>query len=222
MKKFTNKIIQFTFGYLILLYLKKDRFYSYNGIKILVKKGVFHPGFFFSTKFIIDAIKSFELANKKVLELGAGSGIISFYCASKGALVTATDISKIAINGLIENNKKLQSNVTIIESDLFDKIPNQAFDFIIINPPYYPKSPKNDSEKAWYCGENFEYFEKLFLQLNNFYNQQSEVLISFSEDCEIDKIKMIAQKNNFELELYKSKKIWWERNFIYKIIQTDK
>ncbi|MFZ4796089.1 MAG: methyltransferase [Bacteroidia bacterium] len=222
MKKFTNKFIQFTVGYFILLYLKKDRFYTYKGIKLLIKKGVFHPGFFFSSKFLISTIDTFELTNKKVLELGAGSGIISFYCYKKGAKVTATDISTIAINGLIENNKKLHANVTIIESDLFDKIPNQAFDFIIINPPYYPKNPKNDAEKAWYCGENFEYFEKLFLQLNNFYNQQSEVLISFSEDCEIDKIKMIAQKNNFELELYKSKKIWWECNFIYKIIQTDK
>jgi len=102
MKKFTKKFIQFTVGYLILLYLKKDRFYTYNEIKILVKKGVFHPGFFFSTKFLISAIKTFELTNKKVLELGAGSGIISFYCDKKGANVTSSDISPIAINGLIK------------------------------------------------------------------------------------------------------------------------
>ena len=206
---------------LLLNYLKKDRYYRIKGIKILVKKGVFHPSFFFSTKFLISAIKTFELTNKKVLELGAGSGIISFYCDKKSAIVTSSDISPIAINGLIENNKKLQSNVTIIESDLFDKIPIQLFDFIIINPPYYPKNPKNDSEKAWYCGENFEYFEKLFLQLNAFFNQESTVLISFSEDCQIDKISSIAQNNNLKLELFETKKIGWECNFIYKIIHNE-
>ncbi len=218
MKKYTKKFIQVTVGYLILLYLKKDRFYTYNEIKILVKKGVFHPGFFFSTKFLISAIKTFELTNKKVLELGAGSGIISFYCDKKGANVTSSDISPIAINGLIENNKKLKTNVTIIESDLFDKIPTQVFDFIIINPPYYPKKPNSDSEKAWYCGENFEYFEKLFKQLNPYNNGNAIVFLSLSEDCDFYKIASIASKNNFLLEKYLSKMILWERNFIYKVM----
>ncbi|MEI7977516.1 MAG: methyltransferase [Bacteroidota bacterium] len=218
MKKYTKKFIQVTVGYLILLYLKKDRFYTYNEIKILVKKDVFHPGFFFSTKFLLSSIKTFELTNKKVLELGAGSGIISFYCDKKGANVTSSDISPIAINGLIENNKKLKANVTIIESDLFDKIPTQVFDFIIINPPYYPKKPNSDSEKAWYCGENFEYFEKLFKQLNPYNNGNAIVFLSLSEDCDFYKIASIASKNNFLLEKYLSKMILWERNFIYKVM----
>lgn len=218
MKKFTKKFIQFTVGYLILLYLKKDRFYTYKETKILVKKGVFHPAFFFSTKFLISAIKTFNLTNKKVLELGAGSGIISFYCDKKGAIVTSSDISPIAINGLIENNRKLKANVTIIESDLFDKIPNQVFDFIIINPPYYPKKPNNDAEKAWYCGENFEYFEKLFKQMNPYNNGNTIVFLSLSEDCDFNKIASIASKNNFLLKKYLSKMILWERNFIYKVM----
>ncbi len=218
MKKIINKIIQHTVGYFILWYLKKDRHYSKKGIKIIVKSGVFHPGFFLSTRFLTDTVQPFDLNQKKVLELGAGSGFISFYCASKGALVTASDISPIAIKGLVKNNTQLKTNLTIIESDLFDKIPGQVFDFIIINPPYYPKNPKNDSEKAWFCGENFEYFEKLFSQIKNFIKSETTVMMSLSEDCDFENIKKIAIKNNLLMKEYRNKMKLWERNYIFNIV----
>ena len=83
---------------------------------------------------------------------------------------------------------------------MFDKIPNQVFDSIIINPPYYPKNPKNEQEKAWFCGENFEYFEKLFQQLGQYTNNKTNVFISLSEECNFNKIASIASPNNFLLK----------------------
>jgi release factor glutamine methyltransferase len=97
---------------------------------------------------------------------------------------------------LEENNKRLGLNVRIIESDLFDKLPQQAVDFVVINPPYYPKNPLNDSERAWYCGAEFEYFEKLFSQLNNHIQSSTIVLMSLSEDCDIQKISKIALRTS--------------------------
>ena len=217
MGKIKKRIIR-TVGYFVLWYLRKDRYYSHEGTKILVKKGVFHPGFFFSTQLLLSTLASFNIKNTYFLELGAGSGLISFIAAKRGAIVTATDISPIAIKGLVENNTQLKTNLTIIESDLFDKIPNQVFDFIIINPPYYPKSPKNDSEKAWFCGENFEYFEKLFYQLNNFIKSETTVMMSLSEDCDFENIKKIAIKNNLLLKEYRNKMTLWERNYIFNIV----
>ncbi len=217
MGKIKKRIIR-TVGYFVLWYLRKDRYYSHEGTKILVKKGVFHPGFFFSTKLLLSTLASFIIKNTYFLELGAGSGLISFIAAKRGAIVTATDISPIAIKGLVENNIQLKTNLTIIESDLFDKIPNQVFDFIIINPPYYPKNPKNDSEKAWFCGENFEYFEKLFYQLNNFIKSETTVMMSLSEDCDFENIKNIAIKNNLLMEELRNKMTLWERNYIFNIV----
>lgn len=217
MGKMKKKIIR-TVGYLVLWYLRKDRYYTYKGIKILVRNGVFHPAFFFSSKLLLHEVLKQNVANKKVLELGAGSGLISFHLASKKAIVTATDISQMAIDGLKENKDNLGLEMTIIKSNLFDDIPLQSFDYIIINPPYYPKKPTNDAEKAWYCGENFEYFEKLFYQLEPYTHPQSVVLMSLSEDCDFQKIASIAIKYNLLFKEYINKMTLWERNYIYKIV----
>jgi release factor glutamine methyltransferase len=219
MNRFIKKCIRLFFAPLLLAYLKRDRYYRYQGVKILVKRGVFHPGFFFSTKFLIKAINTFDIKNKTQLELGAGSGLISFISEKNGAIVTATDVNPIAINGLVHNKNHLNSNIEIRQSDLFDLIPNQIFDFVIINPPYYPKNPKSDAEKAWYCGEDFEYFKKLFKQLPNYINSKSTVLISFSEDCKLSYIESIANENNLRFVLFERRRIMWEENYIYKIIK---
>ncbi len=218
MKRIIKKLVQYFYAPFVLWYIKTDRYYHFKGLRILVKAGVFHPGFFFSTKFLISTLSHLKIKNAKVLELGAGSGLISFYCATNGAFVTATDINPIALEGLEENNINLGLPINIIGSDLFDKLPKQTFDFIIINPPYYPKQPANDAEKAWYCGTEFEYFEKLFSQLGDYIDTKTIVLMSLSEDCDVNKISSIAIKNKLLLKEHQNKKIFWERNYIFKIV----
>ena len=219
MWKLLRWLTSHVFGPIILWYTKRDRTYHYEGLTLLIKRGVFHPRFFFSTKFLLRAIKKQELANKTALELGAGSGLISFYMANRGAQVTATDISTIAIEGLQVNKTNLKSTIHIIHSDLFAQIPAQSFDYIIINPPYYPKNPNNQEEMAWFCGTNHEYFHKLFVQLGNYMPLNTIVWMSLSEDCNITQIKQIAENNNFFLTLAHKKRIIGELNYIYQIIK---
>lgn len=195
-------------------YLRKDRYYTRHGIRILVKKGVFHPGLFFSTEFLIRSLSHTELMGKTLLELGAGSGMISLYAHQKGAVVTATDINPAAIEGLRHN---AGNKLNIILSDLFDNIPKQEFDYIIINPPFYPSDPLNDAERAWFCGKHFDYFEKLFGSILPFMKGNSEVWMSLSQDCDIHSIKEIANKNGLDMALKTRKRIWLEWNFIYQI-----
>lgn len=198
-------------------YLSKERSYSYQNIKLKIFPGVFHPAFFFSTKFLLHFLEQFDLKGKKILELGAGSGLISFVAEKKDGAVTASDLSGAAIKGLQFNKEKLQSTVNIIKSDLFDEIPKQQFDFIIINPPYFPENPTNEAQLAWYCGEHFEYFKKLFSQLSAFVNPACKVLMILSEECHIPAIEQIAAENGFVLKECERKKIWWEWNFIFEI-----
>ena len=106
--------------------------------------------------------------------------------------------------------------VQIINSNLFDKLHEKHFDYIIINPPYYPKAPKNDKQHAWFCGENFEYFEKLFEQLPS-YIEHSEVLMILSEDCDLEKISTIAQQYDLKFKKVLEKKVMTETNYIYKV-----
>jgi release factor glutamine methyltransferase len=88
----------------------------------------------------------------------------------------------------------------------------------VINPPYYKKDPKSESEYAWYCGENLEYFSKLFLSLKNYVQSSSKTIMILSNDCDIEGIQKIASRNHFTLKEVERKKIFWEQNYIFEIV----
>jgi release factor glutamine methyltransferase len=198
--------------------ISTDQSIRFRGLNLLVKKGVFHPLYFYSTKFLIKYLENENLENRKILELGAGSGLISFYAETKkNAIVVSSEISEVAIAGLQLNKQSLGSKIEIVASDLFDYIPKQNFDIIVINPPYYPKKPNSSPEFAWYCGEHFEYFYKLFAQIGQYFNQNSKVLMVLSEDCDLEQIKKIGLQHGFVFLLKAKKRYFLEENFIFEI-----
>jgi release factor glutamine methyltransferase len=213
LKKITHPFLKFGLNW----YYSKPRSYTYEDCFVTVHPDVFPPQLTFSTKILLDFIKNLNLQNKTFLELGCGSGIISIYAAKKGAFVTATDINKTALQFLEKASIKNNVQLTIIESDLFDNLHKTSFDYIFINPPYYPKKPNSIKEKAWFCGENFEYFEQLFVQLPQYISLKNEVYMILSEDCEIQKIKAIALKNEINFVRVKEYKIVGEKKFLFKL-----
>ena len=214
LKKITHPFLKLG----LRLYYWKPRTFCYNTICIKVHPDVFPPQLTFSTKILLDFVANLDLKNKSFLELGCGSGIISLLAAKNGSYVTASDVNQIALDYLETNALKNNLKLKTINSDLFQNLENQSFDYIIINPPYYPKAPKNFKEHAWFCGKNFEYFEKLFVQLPNYLSSETNCYMILSQDCEIEKIKAIALKNTIAFELVLEKKKLVETNFIFRIV----
>jgi len=210
-------IIFYVIRPVVILYLSSERNYRYGNIQVTIKPGVFHPGFFFSTKLLINYLKDIPLQNHAFLELGSGSGLISIYAAKQKAIVTAADISQTAVETSRQNAERNQVSIKTITSDLFNNIPQQVFDTIVINPPYYPQQPFDEKDYAWFCGKNFEYFERLFLKLGDYVDQHSTVIMILSEDCQIERIRQISFKNDWEMEVVHQKRILWEMNFIFRI-----
>ena len=201
---------------LLVKYLSKTRSFRYRDLTLQVPKEVFHPGFFFSSKMLLRYLASKPLGGRTLLELGAGSGLISFVAARSGALVTATDINPRAIDFLHINARTNGLAPIIIESDLFKKIPRQPFDVIAINPPYYRKTPATAADYAWCCGENGEYFQGLFANLANYTTSATQVYIILCDGCDMDMIHGIAAAYGWKLHCVEQRANLLETNFIFR------
>ena len=93
---------------------------------------------------MLEYVQSIDLKGKAFLELGAGSALLSFYADREGAKVTASDISETVVKNIIKNQERNQQKFTVIRSNLCEQFPSQKFDIILINPPYYKKTPKTN------------------------------------------------------------------------------
>ncbi|HEV8272295.1 MAG TPA: methyltransferase [Chitinophagaceae bacterium] len=217
MQKIIGRLANTFYKPLLTKYLSKTRGYRYKDIRLRIPPEVFHPGFFFSTRLLINFIKRLEIENKTFLELGAGSGLISIYAAKRKAKVTATDINPVAVENLNINSLQNDVAIEIILSDMFKNIPKQDFDLVIINPPYYKRNAITFKDYAWYCGENGEYFQSLFKSLGDYMHNTSIVLMILSQNCDFGMIRSIAEKNQFRLDCTYKRKNIMEENYIYKI-----
>lgn len=74
----------------------------------------------------------------RVLDLGTGSGCIAVSAALElpHALVTACDVSPVALEAARHNASRLQAKVHFVASDWFAALRGERFDFIVSNPPY--------------------------------------------------------------------------------------
>ncbi len=220
-RRVLKKLVQVTWRPWVLHYTRKERTFRYRGLDILVRKGVFHPGFFFSSLMLLEFLEKKPLAGKKVLEPGCGTGLISVFAASRGAHVTACDISRQAVENTRLNATLNKVNIAVLESDLFGSIPADVFDFILVNPPYFRRNPRDDSERAWFAGEDLGYFKRFFMTLHPFFKDNTQVYMILSDDCEIDVIKAIAGANGYRLEEVQRKWKWWEWNIIFRVVKNS-
>ena len=217
MRKYFKRLAALVLIPLVKWYLRKERLYSYKEIDIFVSPGVFHPGFFYSTKFILKYLNNVELSGRTVLELGCGSGLISIVAAKAGGLITASDLSRTAIQNTKRNALRNEVIIETVHSDLFDNI-HGRFDVIIINPPYYPNDATDEPMLAWNCGRNFEYFVKLFSQLSNHISANSRVLMVLTKGCDRSSIFRIASNAGFKFELIAEKNVLFdEKDYLYEI-----
>jgi len=217
-KKITHPFLKIGLN---LFYLRPKKF-TYNNIEVIVHPDVFPPHLTLSTKVLLNFISTLSLKDKSLLELGCGSGIIALYANKKGANVIASDINKTALdylkNAALKNNLK----VTCVYSNLFENLSSYKFDYIIINPPYYPKNATIIKEQSWFCGDNFEYFKDLFKQLPNYILPKNNIFMILSVDCNITKIKSLAKTNNLVLNCILEKSMAFEKNFIFRITTLSK
>ncbi|MFC0348575.1 50S ribosomal protein L3 N(5)-glutamine methyltransferase [Undibacterium danionis] len=88
-----------------------------------------------------------------ILELCTGSGCLPIMLADafENAHVDTVDISKDALAVAARNiaTYELEDRITLIESDLYSKVPDKLYDMIITNPPYVNSSSMSKLPKEY-------------------------------------------------------------------------
>lgn len=186
---------------------------------------------------IIKNLNRFLDKDKKILDLGCGSGIIGLYSYKYTKNITFADIdlnalfiSKINfyinyikrdnnINEIIKNINDIKFPINFIQTNLFENI-DERFDIIIFNPPYLPEIPNEDEKtKRWVSGGTYgnEIILKFLGDLKDHLNNNGFSLLLFSSLSDPYKIIKRAKDLNYKYELIDKQKLFFEELYLYKI-----
>jgi release factor glutamine methyltransferase len=223
-----QKLVNILFKPVIKQYIKFNTVFYYKKLKLKIFTGVFHPQFFFSSKYLATFVEGLDLNNKLFCEPCCGSGLISLIAFRKGADVYCFDINPKAVENIKYNfslnNPKVNLNnrFHVYHSDGFHNIPKQLFDYIIINPPYFFKEPVEIDSYAWNCGKNGEFFMVFFDNLKMYLKPSGLCYMVLADNCEIERIKNLALSYSLCFKQIHEKKVAWEKNFIFEITLETK
>lgn len=122
----------------------------------------------------------------KVIDLGCGTGCIGITIKKKktSSSVTLVDVSEETLKVAQENARRLETEVTIVNSDYFSNIKDK-FDVVISNPPYIKEDEKiedivknNEPNLALYAGKDgLDAYRQILSTIKDHLNNQ--YLIAF-------------------------------------------
>lgn len=156
----------------------------------------------------------------ELVDVGTGSGCLAVTLAKEVSTmdVTATDISKDALDVAKENAYKLGVSVDFIQGDMLEPLKGRKFDILVSNPPYIPQTEyvdsivkDNEPHVALYGGMDGMYFyniilsnakeilnEKFFIAFEHAYDKAQDIrtlAIENFPDTEIFTIKDMQKKD---------------------------
>ena len=118
---------------------------EFMGLPFSVNENVLIPRQ--DTEVLVEAVLPMA-EGKRGLDLCTGTGCIAISLAVLGTpeCCVGTDVSREALRVAEHNNRQLGGGVSLIESDLFERV-RGTFDLIVSNPPYIPPAVINGLEE---------------------------------------------------------------------------
>lgn len=146
---------------------------------LIEPKMSFGTGHHDTTSQMIEQVLDKDLTNKKILDMGCGTGVLAILCAMKGAgEIWAVDNDEWAYNNTIENAMNNNTdNVSVVLGDI-DVLDNQKFDLILanINRNTLLKDMKQYAEALNKNGE---------LIISGFYKEDIEILTEEAKEYKL-------------------------------------
>lgn len=152
-------------------------------------KMAFGTGTHETTSMCMEYVEDEDFTNKKILDIGCGSGILSILSKKLGAKkVDSCDIDPIAIESTIENAKINNVEINSFESNLFSEV-NDKYDIIFANILA-------------------EIIAKMLINANEYLNNDGILILSGIINEREDFVIKHLGKNGFEVIDIKRKNEW--------------
>jgi release factor glutamine methyltransferase len=171
------------------------------------------------TEILVEEVISIakKIRAKKILDLCTGSGAIAVSLAKyiKNSEITAVDISSKALSIAKKNAKTngVESQITFVESDLFNDLSKEKYDIIVSNPPYIKrniiKTLDKEVQKEPHIAldggnDGLEFYEKIISHAYEFMKFRGYLCLEIGFDQKEEVIKLI-ETNELYRDTYSKK-----------------
>ncbi len=167
-----------------------------HGKIITVYPSTISPMLDWAGELMVDCLP--ELKGKTFLEIGCGSGVVSYFAALAGAKVTACDINPEAIECTKINlePQKLaadgDANTVAVGhefliSDVYSAVPGRKFDVVAWNLPYHGVKPADNLERCL-ADEDYQGATVFLKEVDLHLAPKGTVLVGFSELGDLPRI----------------------------------
>jgi release factor glutamine methyltransferase len=188
MRRACRRLVHLIYRPYALWRISKPGRVSLAGMRLHTDPQVFHPVCFHSGRMLVSYLRTRQLAGRRFLDMGTGSGLVGIWAARAGADLTACDVNVRAVELARENARVNGVAGEILESNLFSALTGRRFDFICFNLPFYPRAPQSPLEAAFFAGPDFQVVRQFAKECPAFLAPGGSVVVIFSEDSGRDQI----------------------------------
>ncbi|MFZ3238144.1 MAG: 50S ribosomal protein L11 methyltransferase [Stellaceae bacterium] len=209
-------------AYHFVLGRRRTRTTRVAGFRLTVRPTVFHPRYFISSECFADFIGRLDLAGKRVLDVGTGSGILALAAARAGAAnVVAADINPNAALSAAENARAngFGDRVGAVCSDLLSALaPRPLFDVILSSPPKHAGEPRDLADRGWHAGPAYRDVAALFAQSRQRLKPGGRLLVMVSSDTDLALFGTLIEEAGFHARPVHEHSIVIESFIIYELL----
>lgn len=163
--------------------------YTIQGVEIMVSPGVFSPAT--DTKLLAAYIQTGP--TERTLDLTTGSGVFSVIAGLQGVTGIAVDVNPKAVENAEENFERTGVRMQAIQSDLFANIPDERFDQMFANGPFFEGDITDPLDYACYGARRF--VDNLFSGVRTRLKPSGKLLIVMSEWSDLKHFDETARYN---------------------------
>ena len=197
--------------------------FRYKSFSIETDEDVYEPSD--DTYLLLGALEDTDIKpDSRVLEVGCGTGIVSFALSGLAASVVACDINPHAVDVCKKNVARNKiKNVEVVESDLFSNISGR-FDLIVFNTPYLPQDSdetvSGEINHAWDGGaDGRKVIDKFLSGVSKHLSSSGKVIFLESSLSDYEKSVRYLESIGFEVKIVSRKKLHFEEIVVIEAVR---